>query len=477
MAAITGKQYIERIDGMGIEVWIDGERITGKISEHPAFSGVMKSQAALYDLQHDAQKKELLTYASPTTGDPVGISFLEPRTKEDLVKRRKMIREWASYTNGLMGRSPDYMNTVLTAFASSAGFLEGKLDCFPENLRSYYEYVREHDCSLTHTFIDPQVNRSSNYLDEADEPISARVVKETEDGLIIKGARLLATQGGITDEIFVLSSGHVLEDGKGYSFAIPSNTKGLRFICRESFASNGSAFDYPLSSRFEEMDTIVVFDNVLVPWERVFFYDNQMVAGEFMVRSSFQPFGLHQVITRQIVKTEFLLGIAQKIVQTIQIEEYQHVQEKITEIIVGLETLKALLLKSEQEAKLNEWGYMEPDRASLHAAITIFPKIYPRFTEIIQLLGASGMMSIPKEADFQSPIKKDLEQYLQARGADAEERVKLFRLAWDLTMSPFGTRQTHYERFFFGDPVRVGGLLYRLYDKQQYVDKINDLLK
>ena len=477
MATITGKQYIERIDGMGIEVWIDGERITGKISEHPAFSGVMKSQAALYDLQHDAQKKELLTYASPTTGDPVGISFLEPRTKEDLVKRRKMIREWASYANGLMGRSPDYMNTVLTAFASSAGFLEGKLDCFPENLRSYYEYVREHDCSLTHTFIDPQVNRSSNYLDEADEPISARVVKETEDGLIIKGARLLATQGGITDEIFVLSSGHVLEDGKGYSFAIPSNTKGLRFICRESFASNGSAFDYPLSSRFEEMDTIVVFDNVLVPWERVFFYDNQMVAGEFMVRSSFQPFGLHQVITRQIVKTEFLLGIAQKIVQTIQIEEYQHVQEKITEIIVGLETLKALLLKSEQEAKLNEWGYMEPDRASLHAAITIFPKIYPRFTEIIQLLGASGMMSIPKEADFQSPIKKDLEQYLQARGADAEERVKLFRLAWDLTMSPFGTRQTHYERFFFGDPVRVSGLLYRLYDKQQYVEKINDLLK
>jgi len=477
MATITGKQYIERIDGMGIEVWIDGERITGKISEHPAFSGVMKSQAALYDLQHDAQKKELLTYASPTTGDPVGISFLEPRTKEDLVKRRKMIREWASYANGLMGRSPDYMNTVLTAFASSAGFLEGKLDCFPENLRSYYEYVREHDCSLTHTFIDPQENRASNYLDEADEHISARVVKETEDGLIIKGARLLATQGGITDEIFVLSSGHVLEDGKGYSFAIPSNTKGLRFICRESFASNGSAFDYPLSSRFEEMDTIVVFDNVLVPWKRVFFYDNQMVAGEFMVRSSFQPFGLHQVITRQIVKTEFLLGIAQKIVQTIQIEEYQHVQEKITEIIVGLETLKALLLKSEQEAKLNEWGYMEPDRASLHAAITIFPKIYPRFTEIIQLLGASGMMSIPKEADFQSPIKKDLEQYLQARGADAEERVKLFRLAWDLTMSPFGTRQTHYERFFFGDPVRVSGLLYRLYDKQQYVEKINDLLK
>ncbi len=477
MGVITGQQYIDRIDGMGIEVWLEGKQITGKISEHPAFSGVMKSQAALYDLQHDAQKKELLTYPSPTTGDPVGISFLEPRTKEDLVKRRKMISEWASHTNGLMGRSPDYMNTVLTAFSSSAGFLEGKLDCFPENLRNYYEYIREHDCSLTHTFIDPQVNRSSNYLDEAEEPISARVVKEKEDGLIIKGARLLATQGGITDEIFVLSSGHVLEDGKGYSFAIPSNTKGLRFICRESFASNGSAFDYPLSSRFEEMDTIVVFDNVLVPWERVFFYDNQMVAGEFMVRSSFQPFGIHQVITRQIVKTEFLLGIAQAIVQTIQIEEYQHVQEKVTEIIVGLETLKALLLQSEQEAKLNEWGFMEPDRASLHAAITIYPKIYPRFTEIVQQLGASGMMSIPKEADFQSPIKKDLEQYLQARGADAEERVKLFRLAWDLTMSPFGTRQTHYERFFFGDPVRVSGLLYRLYDKQQYVEKINDLLK
>lgn len=477
MPVITGKQYIDRIDGMGIEVWIDGHQITGKISEHPAFCGVMKSQAALYDLQHDASKKDMLTYTSPTSGEPVGISFLQPRTKEDLMKKRMMVREWASTNYGLMGRSPDYMNTAVTAFATSAGFLEGKLDCFPENLRNYYTYIREHDCSLTHTFIDPQVNRSSSYMEDMDEPIGARVVEENEEGIIIKGARLLATQGGMTEELFVLSSGHVLEEGKGYSFAIPTNTKGLRFICRESFASNGSAFDFPLSSRFEEMDTVVVFDNVLVPWERVFFYDNQLVASEFMVRSSFQPYGIHQVITRQIVKTEFILGIAQAIVQTIQIGEYQHVQEKVTEIIVGLETLKALLERSEQEARINEWGFMEPDRATLHVAITIFPKIYPRFTEIIQLLGASGMMSIPKEADFQSPIKKDLQQYLQARGAEAEERVKLFRLAWDLTMSPFGTRQTHYERFFFGDPIKVGGLLYLLYDKQKYVENINDLIK
>lgn len=195
-----------------------------------------------------------------------------------------------------------------------------------------------------------------------------------------------------------------------------------------------------------------------------------------MISSSFHSFSLHQVIARQIIKTEFVLGIVQSIIKTINIAEYQHVQEKATEVIVALESLKALLMKSEMEAKINRFGLMEPDRLTLHAAITIFPRIYPRLTEIIQLLGASGLMSIPTENDFNSPIRKDLDHYMQAKAASAVERVKLFRLAWDLTMSPFGTRQTIYERFFFGDPIRVASLLYSAYDKEPYVQRINDIL-
>ncbi|SES25160.1 4-hydroxyphenylacetate 3-monooxygenase, oxygenase component [Psychrobacillus sp. OK032] len=477
MSVITGKQYIERVDKLRTEVWIDGKPVVGKISEHPAFKGVMKSQATLYDIQHDAALKEIMTYPSPSTSEPVGMSYLQPKTKEDLVKRREMIQHWARTNNGLMGRSPDYMNTTIMAFASSSELLKGKKNCFPDHLQSFYEYAREHDLSMTHTFIDPQVNRARFYFENKNEPIAAKIVDRNIEGIIVKGAKLLATQGGITDEILVLSGGEMTDEEGGFAFSIPSNSKGLKFICRESFVGGDSTFSYPLSSRFEEMDSMVVFDNVLVPWERVFYYDNSAVANSFQTMSSFQAFVLHQVISRQIVKTEFVLGMVESIIDTINIKEYQHVIEKVSEIIVALETMKALVIKSEVEAKVDKWGFMRPDSTSLLVAINIFPRTYPRFTEIIQLLSASGLMTVPTELAFQSSIRKDLDQYLQSKGNNAEERVKLFRLAWDLTMSPFGTRQTLYERFFFGDPIRLSSQLYQSYNKEPYVERVKEILE
>ena len=201
MPAITGNDYLERIDRLQTNVWIDGNLVTGNISEHPAFKGVMKSQAALYDLQHDASVKDVMTYPSPSTGNPVGLSYLQPKTKEDLVKRRAMVQQWAKSNNGMMGRSPDYMNTVLMALASSVGLLKGKKIVFLKTYYAFYEYARENDLSMTHTFIDPQVNRAQFYFEDSDEPIAAKVMERNEAGIIVKGARLLATQGGITDEI------------------------------------------------------------------------------------------------------------------------------------------------------------------------------------------------------------------------------------------------------------------------------------
>lgn len=477
MPAITGKEYIHRIDQSKTELWVDGSRITGKFSEHPALKGVMKSQGALYDLQHEESFKDLMTFASPLSGQKVGISYLQPKTKKDLAKRRNMIQVWARSTNGLMGRSPDYMNTVLMALASSAGFLEEKENCFPEHLIQFFEYARENDISMTHTFVNPQVNRSEFYFEDTDDPIAAKVVKKTAEGIVIKGARLLATQGGITDEILVFSAGGIQDEANGFAFSIPSDSEGLKFIARESFVGGNSTFDYPLSSRYEELDAIVVFDDVLVPWERVFFYDNITVSNTFMSASSFLPFTLHQAVSRQIIKTEFILGVVQSIIETINIGEYQHVQEKTSEIIVCLETMKALLMQSEAKAKKDDWGWMRPDQMTLQVASNIFSKTYARFGEIIQQLGASGLMSIPNELAFASSLRKDLDQYLQSKSDDAETRVKIFRLAWDLSMSAFGTREIQYERFFFGDPVRLSGVLYQSYDKEPYVRKVKELLK
>ena len=475
MPVITGQQYIDRIDALKTYISIDGKVVTGKVSEHPAFKGIMQSQARLFDIQNEKELLEKMTYISPTSNKRVGMSFLQAVTIEDLVKRRNAIREWALSNHGLMGRSPDYMNTTLMALASIAEYLKDKPNCFPQHLLKFYEYARENDLTMTHTFIEPQVNRQKFYFEEEDVTIAAKIVDKTNEGLVIKGARLLATQGGITDELLVIST-NGFDEGKGFSFSIPSNTKGLKFLCRQSFVGGESVFDYPLSSRYEEMDAIVVFDNVVVPWERVFYYENVEVANNFLNVSGFQTYGLHQVLTRQIAKTEFVLGVVQSIVNTINIGEYQHVQQKVVDIIVTLETMKALLIKSEVEAKIDDFGFIRPDLPTVQVAIQMFPKIYPTFTEIIQLLGASGLMSIPSEKAF-NVDDGDLEHYLQSFQDGGKERVKKYRLAWDLTMSSFGTRQTLYERFFFGDSVRLASALYRSYDREELVNRVENFLK
>lgn len=477
LGAINGKDYIDRLNSLKNEVWFDGEKVEGLLSEHPAFKGILQTKASLYDLQNDPKIVEEMTFTSPSTGNRIGLSYLQPRTKDDLLKRRKMIEHWAKHTGGIMGRSPDYLNSVLMSFASSADYLEGKENCFPNNLKALYELAKEKDLSFTHTFISPQVNRSIIYMEDENKPITAKIVEENEDGIIIKGARLLATQGGLTDELLVFSlSRFFLDEDEAFAFSIPSNTKGLKFICRDSFIGGESVFDHPLSSRYEEMDSIVVFDHVLVPWDRIFYYRNVEVAESFIGQSSFNHFAKHQAITRQIAKTEFILGIAEILIETINVGDYYHIQEKVSEIIIGLETMKALLEKAENDATLDQWGILRPNDIPLKVAGNIFPKIYPRFTEIIQLIGASGMISLPTEKAFHSPIQADLDLYLQGATKTAEERVKIFRLAWDLTMSSFGTRQIQYERYFFGDPVRLASDLYSAYPKKNYVNIVSNFL-
>ncbi len=475
MAVISGQEYIQRIDDLNAEIWIEGEKVEGRVSRHPVFSKIINSQARLYDIQ--LKKSELMTIPSPNSTGRMGISYLEPKTKEDLEKRRLMIAEWAKTSAGMLGRSPDYMNTAIMAFSRAADVFTVKGQPFAENLRTLYEQASENDLSFTHTFINPQVNRSLSYLENSDEMISAQTIAHNKEGIVISGARLLATQGGITDEILVFpTSAASLNKDFAYAFSIPSNTPGLKFICRESFGYRDSAYDHPLGSRFDEIDTIVVFDHVTVPWERVFCYENPDGAFKIFQESSFTQLAAHQVTTRRIVKTEFILGVAQLLIDTINIGEFQHIQEKITEMIIGLESLKALLLASEMNAKLDKWGTMVPDFTSLGPAIMLYNQLYPRMVEILQLIGASGLVSIPTERDFASDIRPDLEKYLQAANANAVERVQFFRLAWDISMSAFGSRQNLYERFFFGDPVKMASGFYKSYDKAPAVNYVKNFL-
>ncbi|UNL83309.1 4-hydroxyphenylacetate 3-monooxygenase, oxygenase component [Priestia koreensis] len=479
MGAKTGKDYIERLKKANNNVYIHGDRVKD-VTEHPALKGVIHSMAHLYDLQFDQPKKML--YTSPTTGNPVGMTFLQPTTVEDLIKRREAIQEWALTSGGMMGRSPDYLNAEVMAMGVSNELFAEADPMFAENARKYYEYARENDISLTHTLIHPQVNRAKAQYEQKDANVALHLVEKNEAGIIVDGIRLLATQGGITDEILVFPStvkkAGELDDPYSLAFAIPNNTPGLKFISRESFDYGKNAYDHPLSSRFEEGDAIVSFDHVFVPWERVFVCGNSSICNRTFRETNAVVHMAHQVVAKNVIKTEFVLGVALSVMDAIGIDQFQHVKDKGTEIMLTIEAMKSHLYRAEHNAKLDKWGTMTPDYEALDAARNWFPRIYPRLVEILRVLGASGLMGIPTHADFHNEeIGSIINRGLQGKNLEGYERVQLFRLAWDLTMSAFGSRQMHYEYYFFGDPVRMGMTYFDNYGaKEELKERVSQFL-
>ncbi|WP_078594073.1 4-hydroxyphenylacetate 3-monooxygenase, oxygenase component [Evansella clarkii] len=479
MPAKTGKEYIERLKKAKNNVYVHGEKVED-VTEHPAFKGVVKSMARLYDLQYE--KPEKMLYTSPSSGEKVGMTFLQPKTIEDLIRRREAIQEWALTSGGMMGRSPDYLNSEVMAMGISNGLFAEADQMFADNAANYYEFARENDISLTHTLIHPQVNRAKAQYEQKDANVALHLVEKNADGIIVDGIRLLATQGGITDEILVFPStvkkAGELDDPYSLAFAIPNNTPGLKYISRESFDYGKNEWDHPLSSRFEEGDAIVSFENVFVPWERVFVCGNSSICNRTFRETNAVVHMSHQVVSKNVVKTEFLLGTALSIMDAIGIDQFQHVKDKGTEIMLTLEAMKSHLYKAEHNAKLDKYGTMTPDYSALDAARNWYPRIYPKLVEIIRVLGASGLMGIPTQADFENDeIGHLIHRGLQGKNIEGYERVQLFRLAWDMTMSAFGSRQMHYEYYFFGDPVRMGMTYFDNYEKDMYKERIASFLK
>jgi len=478
MGATNGKLFLHRLDSTPREVWYGDKRLTGRVSEHPAFRGVAKSLAALYDMQLSPDLEELMTFRSPTTGDLVGASFLQPRTMDDLRKRTAMMRTWANYSGGMMGRTADYLNSSLMAMAAGSEFFGRDGKDFASNIQKYYEHVRENDLLLTHTLINPQSNRGVGPSKQADPFIAARVVEKNSEGVIMRGARMLATLP-IADEILVFPS-TVIRSGQddipySIAFAVPVSAKGLKFICRESFASD-SSYDHPLASRFDEQDAVVVFDDVLVPWDRVFILEDPEKANRVNEATDAIVFMAHQATVREAAKAEFMAGLITLVAETIGADQFPQVQEKVSEILLTTETMKAFLVASEASAKVNRWGLMTPDYVPINSARNLWSRVAPSLATVLKQIGASGLMAIPPEDILASEARGDVDRYFQAKTADAEERIRLFKLAWDAAGSSFGGRQDLYERFFFGDPVRMASAYYSWYDKNPYKERVKELL-
>ena len=345
MGARTGQDYIDRLASLGTTVHIGGETLQGGIPDHPAFRNLVRTYARLYDLQHAPEHRDTMLYPSPTTGDPVGTSFMVPRTHEDLAKRRAAFKVWADESLGTLGRTGDYLNSSLMALSEAGEWFAQADPAFAENVRRYYEMVREQDLLMTHTLIPPQANRSQAAAAQMGGRLTAHIVDEDDNGIVVRGARLLATIGPTADELLVFPStvlkGRPEDAPYAFAFAINCDAPGLRFICRESMDYGRSRFDHPLGSRFEEMDAVVIFDDVHVPYERCFMLRNPELCNGFYTETSAVVHMTHQVTTRTMAKTEFLLGLISCITEAIGIEQFPNVQADVAEVIVALEQSRA----------------------------------------------------------------------------------------------------------------------------------------
>jgi 4-hydroxyphenylacetate 3-monooxygenase len=461
------------------EVWLRGERVKD-VTTHPGLASGVQAIASLYDMQHDPRLRDEMTYVSPTSGERVGLSFIIPRTKDELERRRVMMLQWARATCGMMGRSPDFMNVTFAAWAAAEGYFAQGRPEFGENMRRYYEYIRENDLTLTHSLINLQRSRNASGVFNLQEGTALQITRETDAGIVVRGARVLATLGPMSDEIAVYSPRLARHTEKhspfALNFAIPCGTPGLKFLCRESFDLGRSHFDHPLGSRFEEMDCVVFFDDVLVPWERVFVLgDVDLINGTAMTTHS-SAHTAHQGAAKNLAKCEFVLGVALHMTETLGNAHLPHSEERLAELMMYTELMRACIRSAEADAALDQWGVMCPVPLQVELTRNLFMTAYPRMAEIMQLLGSSSFMIVPSEVDFQSPLAPDIEQYLATDTATARDRVKLFRLAWDIAGSAFGSRQVLYERFFASDPLTRARALLAMYPKNEVMDRVRDFL-
>lgn len=472
MPVRSGVQYLAGLRD-GRDVWYGGERVAD-VTTHPAFAPGAQAIAQLYDMQQHPDYRDRLTYPSPQSGDPVGVSFRMPRGVADLVQRRRMFEVWAEASAGMLGQSPDYMNIGLMALAAARDVVAAADPRFGIHVLRYYEICRERDVCLAHVPI-PALRPLA---ETAQTPLCLGVVASRPDGLCVSGACWPVSLAPLADEI-VVCGGAGLQSGQGphaLAFALPVATPGLSVVCRETYGRMGSRFDHPLATRFETLDGMLLFDHVRVPWERVFLSAHVELHNHLLRDTGFLSQIGHQILTRQVAKTTVMLGVAQLLSTTIGISGFVHVQAKLGEIITTLEALRSCLRRAEVDATPALGGVFVPQGDAIQAGQRLFAALHPRLIEILQLLGAGGYMMTPSEADMHGPMSQAIANYYQGAGVAAYERIQLFRLAWDVVGDSFASRQQLNEREFSGDPVYLMAAQYREYDTSAAVSKVRALL-
>lgn len=452
MAARTGAEFLRGLKDSR-ELWLGNERIDDAAT-HPALTGAAHAIAEVFDLQHT--HADICLMPDPETGEAINVSHMIPRSRADLARRHACLERTAEYSMGLMGRTPDYMNVTYAGFAGRCDeWAANGNEAGAENLVRYQKYIARNDLSLTHAIVYTTTDRRNGPPPVGFDPVQLHKVEDTSHGILVRGSRVLATLAPFADEIAIYPAGPMpdADPRHGLCFCIPMATPGLKFICRDSVSVPGNRIDHPMSSRFDEQDAFVIFDDVEVPRDRVFI-DSDVKLHNAVIRQSWWPNIMQHAMVRAEVKLHFAWAIATLMCETIAATAPE-AQRMLGELWTFAELARAGIRAAETDAR--DWGngVWACDVRPLIALRTSLPRWFPRVNEIIRELGAHNHLTAPTTAQLANPALRPLiDRYMHGADVDAARRARVFRLAWDFAGSALGSRNEQYERFYMGSAAR-----------------------
>jgi 4-hydroxyphenylacetate 3-monooxygenase len=452
----------------GRNVYINGERVED-VTVHPAFRHCIDSSVALYDYQAHPDNIELLTFESPTRkGRRVNRCWQIPRNYEELVHRREALVSWLTPHAGFIGRSPDHLASSLLGQVIGIDLFRQHGEDRAQALLDYFQYVRDNDHFLTYVIINPQVDRSKAWGDQPDEELVAGVVDEDSEGITVRGAKMLGTSSIMANEVFVANLQPLRPGEEKYaiSFALPMNTPGLKVMSRKSYEQHAvSRFDNPLASRFDENDALMYFDDVKVPWERVFVYrDTDMCRAQFHDTRS-HVYQNYQSQIRLMVKMKFMAGIARRLTETIGTIGIPSVAHSLGRLAAQTSMVEGMVYGMESAGE--RFGeYYAPSRSLMYASQVLTQELYPQYVNTIRELAGGSLIMLPSSVqDFgNEDMARIIRRTQLSTAMMPDDRVKFLKLAWDAVGSEFASRHVQYEMFYAGAQFVTCGHSFRTYD-------------
>ena len=473
----NGQQHIASLND-GRSVYLDGE-LVGDVTTHPAFRRTVASVAKLYDFQADPANADLMTFETET-GRQVNRIWETPRSYQELVTRRQALEAWSKLHCGFIGRGPDHVASCISGLYMGLDVFEDYDRKRAAALADYYRYARDNSLYLTYVIINPQADRSKPASQQSGEYFTAGIVDRDMEGLTIRGAKMLATGSIMAHEVFVTCIQPLQPGDEKYavSFVTPLNTKGLKILSRKSYeAQSPSVFDNPLSSRFDENDAVLYFDDVKVPWERIFIANDIVMCQKQFHATPAHVYQNYQSMVRLSVKLKFLIGIARRTADMNGVIGFPQVREMLGQLAAEASMVDALVVAMEAKGRMHG-PYFVPDRHTLYTAQVLTQQLYPRFVTALRELAGGGMIMLPSSVkDFASPEIADLiGKTQQSPLAGAEDKVKFYKLAWDAVGSEFGSRHQQYEMFYAGATFVTKGHSFRTYDWDEAQDLLDRML-